>query len=92
MRYIVTARKAKDSGQWFCGGVTDGEAREFDIPLDYLGEGSFEATIYADAPDADCYTNEKAYNITNKIVTATDTVHIRMAPGGGFAISFEQCK
>ena len=92
MKYIVVARKAKKDGQWFCGGVTDGESREFDIPLDFLGEGEFVATLYADAPDADCYTNEKAYNISSINVTADDTIHTRMAPGGGFAISFTQCR
>ena len=92
MQYIVVARRAKDNGQWFCGGVTDEEAREFDIPLDYLGEGNFEATLYADAPDADCFTNEKAYNISTINVTSNDTIHVRMAPGGGFAISFKPCK
>ncbi len=90
MQYVVVARKAKEDGQWFCGGVTDEEAREFDIPLDFLGEGSFEATLYADAPDADCYTNEQAYSISTISVTAADTIHVRMAPGGGFAVSFRQ--
>ena len=90
MQYVVVARKAKEDGQWFCGGVTDEEAREFDIPLDFLGEGSFEATLYADAPDADCYTNEQAYSISTISVAAADTIHVRMAPGGGFAVSFRQ--
>lgn len=70
--------------------MTDEEAREFDIPLDFLGEGSFEATLYADAPDEDCYTNEQAYSISTISVTAADTIHVRMAPGGGFAVSFRQ--
>ena len=79
-------------GQWFCGGVTDGQAREFDVPLDWLGEGGFEATVYADAGDADCFTNEKAYQISTITVTSKDSIHVRMAPGGGFAISFKPCK
>lgn len=91
MEYVIIARKAKDSGEWFCGGVTDGEEREFDIRLDFLDQGVYEATVYADAPDADCYVNEEAYTIRKQRVTPSKKLHIRMAPGGGFAISFKRC-
>ena len=90
--YIVAARKAKDSGKWFCGGVTDTEERSFTLPLDFLGEGEFEATIYSDAADAHYRNNPQAYNIRRVKVGAGDTIDVTMAPGGGFAISFEQCK
>lgn len=89
MDYVVVARKAKDSGQWFCGGITDEEAREFDIPLDFLGEGKFEATIYADAKDADYLDNPQAYTIRKVKVSSKNKIHVKMAPGGGFAISFK---
>lgn len=91
--YLIVARKAKDSGKWFCGGVTDEEAREFTLSLDFLEKDTeFCATIYADAPDANFKDNEKAYTINTVKVTASDSLDLRMAPGGGFAISFEQCK
>lgn len=89
MEYIIVARKGKKDGKWYLGGVTDGNAREFDIKLGFLGEGSHTAVIYADAADADCYTNEQAYEITTKTVTADDTLKVRMAPGGGFAVQFK---
>lgn len=88
--YLIIARKAKDSGQWFCGGVTDENAREFDVDLSFLGEGSFEATIYADAPDAHYKDNPQAYEISRKVVSSTDKLHTKMAPGGGFAVSFKK--
>ncbi len=86
-KYIIVARKAKDSGKWFIGGVTDGKAREFDIPLDYIGEGKYTAKIYADGPNAHYRTNAKSYTISEKEVTARSSIKVRMAPGGGFAIS-----
>lgn len=89
MDYIIVARKGKKDGKWYMGGVTDEIAREFDIPLDFLGEGTHTAVIYADAPSADCYTNEQAYEITTKTVTSGDTLHVRMACGGGFAVEFK---
>lgn len=88
--YIIVARKAKKDGQWFCGGVTDEQAREFDIPLDFLGPGHFEARVYADADDAHYLTNPQAYTITSEPVDASERLHIKMAPGGGFGISFRK--
>lgn len=88
--YIIVARKSKKDGQWFCGGVTDEQAREFDIPLDFLGPGRFEARVYADADDAHYLTNPQAYTITSESVDASDRLHIKMAPGGGFGISFRK--
>lgn len=101
--YVIIARQPKQEtltgsardfslgkDTWFLGGVTDEQARDFDVALDFLGEGSYEATIYADAPDADYLTNTQAYTITSNIFTAGDSVHIHMAPGGGVAMSFKK--
>ena len=90
--YIIVARKAKGSGQWFCGGVTDENAREFTLKMDFLPEGQFKARIYADAEDAHYLTNPQAYVITEQTVSSADSITVKMAPGGGFAISFEECR
>ena len=86
--YLVIARQAKESGQWFVGGVTDEQKRTVEVSLSFLDEGrTYEATIYADAPDADYATNPQAYTITKKQVTSADVLTLDMARGGGFAIS-----
>ena len=86
--YLVVARQAKESGQWFVGGVTDEQKRTVEFPLSFLDEDrTYEATIYADAPDADYATNPQAYTITKKQVTSADVLTLDMARGGGFAIS-----
>jgi len=87
--YVVIARKAKDSGQWFMGGVTDEQKRTFDLTLDFLEPDlQYEATIYRDAPDADYHTNPQAYEIEKRTVTRDDVLSLTAAPGGGFAVSF----
>ncbi|MGM9736044.1 MAG: glycoside hydrolase family 97 protein [Candidatus Cryptobacteroides sp.] len=87
---IVTARQGKKDGQWFVGGVTDENRRTVKVPLDFLEKGQkYEATIYADAPDADYQTNPQSYVITKKKVTAKDVLKLDMARGGGFAVSFK---
>ena len=87
--YVVVARQGKKNGQWFCGGVTDDHKRTLDVPMNFLEPGkTYEATIYADAEDADYKKNPQAYKIEKKDVTSDDILSIFAAPGGGFAISF----
>ena len=73
---------------WYVGGVTDENAREVSVKLDFLTPGvTYEATVYADAPDADFETNPQAYTITRQTVTSGTVLPLRMARSGGFAIS-----
>jgi len=73
---------------WFVGGVTDENAREVSVKLDFLQPGvRYEAMVYADAPDADFEKNPQAYTITRQTVTAATTLDLRMARSGGFAVS-----
>ena len=89
--YVVIARQGKKDGQWFCGGVTDEQKRTLAVPMDFLEAGKvYEATIYADAPDADYKENPQAYEISAREVTCKDVLQMTMASGGGFAISFEE--
>jgi hypothetical protein len=86
--YITVARKAKGSDNWFVGGKCDEQGHQTVLKLDFLDKGrQYEATIYADAKDAHYETNPKAYTITKKIVKAGQTLKLKEAPGGGFAIS-----
>ena len=76
---------------WYVGGITDENAREVSLKLDFLQPGlRYEATIYADAPDADYETNPQAYTITKMTVDASTVLNLRMARSGGFAISLRE--
>ncbi len=89
--YIVVARQGKKNGQWFCGGVTDDHKRTLEVPMNFLDPGkTYEATIYADAEDADYKDNPQAYKIWKQDVTSSDVLSMTMARGGGFAISFQE--
>ena len=89
--YVGIARQGKKDGQWFCGGVTDEQKRTLAVPMDFLEAGKvYEATIYADAHDADYKENPQAYEISKSEVTSKDVLQMTMASGGGFAISFEE--
>ena len=80
--------KAQPHDVWYVGGITDENARQVAVKLDFLQPGvSYEATIYADAADADYETNPQAYTITKQTVTCESTLNLRMARAGGFAVS-----
>lgn len=89
--YLIVARQAKDSGQWFVGGVTDELSRSFDVPMSFLDAGeNYEVTLYADSEDADYKTNPQSYVISKVNVTSESVVPVRMAPGGGFAMAIRK--
>jgi len=86
--YITVARKAKGTDNWFVGGKCDENGHQTTLKLDFLDKGrKYACTIYADAPDAHYETNPQAYVITKKTVKAGQTLKLKEAPGGGFAIS-----
>ena len=77
---------------WYVGGITDENAREVKVKLDFLKPGvTYEATIYCDAKDADGMPgdtyNPQAYTITHKKVNSKSVLKLKMARCGGFAIS-----
>ena len=101
--YVIIARKPKQEtltgsakefskGQdtWFVGGTTDENARTAKVDFSFLtADKYYDAIIYSDASDADYRTNPQAYRITRMEVTSKDDLTLRMAPGGGFAISLK---
>ncbi len=89
--YIVAARQAKESGDWFVGGVTNEERRTMPVALDFLDPSkSYVATLYADSADADYKTKPDGYVITSGKVDSRSVLKIAMARGGGFAISIRE--
>lgn len=89
--YIVVARKDRNSENWFVGGVTNEEARDYELRFDFLPEGvEYECTIYADAADSDGFTNPEKYEIKRSRVTAASVIPVRMARAGGFAVSLKR--
>ena len=86
--YIIVARKAKGTDNWFIGGKCDENGHKAVIKLDFLDKGkTYECTIYSDAADADYEKNPKAYSIVRKQVKRGDVLKINEARGGGFGVS-----
>ena len=88
--YITVARKDKHSENWFLGAITDENARDTEIKLDFLsGNKKYTATVYTDGTDADWQKNPKSYVIKTIQVTSKSKIKLYLAKGGGTAISFK---
>ncbi len=86
--YISIARKAKGTGNWFIGSITDERSRQTVLPLGFLDAGTkYLVTIYADAPGADWKTNPEAYVISRYIADSKTALRLSLAAGGGTAAS-----
>ena len=85
--WIAIVRRAGDN--YFLGATTDETGRTIEQPLSFLRPGvHYTATVYGDALDAHWDTNPTAYIITKHSVTSEDVLTLRLAPGGGAAVSF----
>ena len=86
--FVTIARKERGGEGWYIGAVGDEAARTVTFKLNFLTAGkSYKAEIYRDGDDAD-YRSEKRHSIVieNKTLTSSDSLSMRIAPGGGFAI------
>ena len=83
--YIVMMRQNAD-GDFLVAAATDESARTVSIPLSFLPEGSWTATLNLDTPDANYRTNrEHTYSETQEVNSKTK-LEVKMAPGGGACI------
>ena len=78
---------------WYVGGVGGPEERTVTFSLNFLDPSlRYEAVLYADAPEADYETAPQAYTITRSEVGSSDSFTVRMARGGGFALSLREIR
>ncbi len=86
--FVTIARKERNTDNWFVGGITDENAREMDLKFDFLSpDVSYEAIIYEDGKEAHWNENPTAINIRKIEINNQSALKVKLAPGGGFAIS-----
>ncbi len=81
-QFITVARRSGEG--WYVGSMASWSGHTQEISLDFLGPGVYDATIWADAADA----NEAPENLVRETrsVTRQDRISARMAHGGGHVI------
>jgi alpha-glucosidase len=81
--YVAVARR--NGSTWYLGAMTDETARTLSIPLSFLGEGTYTATIYADgAPGTSPFRTPVV--VSTQTVASATTLDVAMAAAGGQAI------
>ncbi|WP_228235487.1 glycoside hydrolase family 97 protein [Allomuricauda sp. M10] len=86
--FVTIARKERETGNWFVGGITDEQARDLVINFDFLDDGiTYDAIIYKDAEGAHYKDNPTAISIEKIEVNKGSNLSVHLAEGGGFAIS-----
>ena len=86
--YVVTARKDKNSNNWFVGAITDENSRELNVKFDFLTKGKkYKMKIYKDTIATNWKNNPYSIEISDKIVDSKTSIDLYLAPGGGTAIS-----
>jgi hypothetical protein len=87
--FVIVARKAKGKDEWFLGGITDEQARTFEVNLSFLDAGrKYKATIYRDGENAHWKENPESYKIEEFIADSKTNFALRLAEGGGVAMRF----
>ncbi|WP_420367062.1 glycoside hydrolase family 97 catalytic domain-containing protein [Curtobacterium sp. L1-20] len=79
--YATIARRS--GNDWYLGAIADG-ARTTSIPLNFLGSGSYTATIFRDGSSDRQITKE------TRTVTASDTLAIPLRTHGGMAVQISK--
>jgi hypothetical protein len=90
---VAVFRKEKGKSNWYIGAITDETERNAVIPLSFLDKDwEYKARIYSDAPGIGFNTNPEAYIIKERLLNSRGTLHIRLAAGGGCAVSIVPVK
>lgn len=78
---IVMARRSGDT--WYVGGLTNWDARDVIVNLDFLGGGEWEIELFRDGVNA--HRAGKDYVKETLVLPASRELFVHLAPGGGFA-------
>ena len=80
-KYIVMARRSGDV--WYVGALTGWDARELSLDLSFIPEGDYVIEIFRDGINADRAACDYKREIVD--MPADRKIHVKMAPGGGYA-------
>jgi alpha-glucosidase len=74
---IVARRKGRD---WYVGVMGNAKPREVSVPLAFLPQGKFKATVWADGE------TPTTLNVSERQVSGADSLTLKLAPSGGAAV------
>ncbi|MGX5732204.1 glycoside hydrolase family 97 protein [Pseudoxanthomonas beigongshangi] len=87
--YVTIVRKDRHGDDWYLGAITDEAPRTLKAPLSFLDPGRrYTARIYRDGPKANWKGQREDIVIEEREVGSTDTLELKLVPGGGPAVRF----
>lgn len=75
----IAGMARRHGNQWFIGVLNGADSAALDIPLSFLGRGSWKASYLGDVPD-----RADAWDRREERVTARTSFHVPMSSRGGF--------
>ncbi|MDR2684653.1 MAG: glycoside hydrolase family 97 protein [Prevotellaceae bacterium] len=85
--FVVTARKDRNSENWFVGAITDENARSIKIDFSFLDKDKkYIAKIFKDGKKADWKTNPYSVEIYEQEIDSKSVLDFNLAASGGAAI------
>jgi len=84
--YVAIARRSGDV--WYVGAMTDWDARDLELALDFLADGNYHMKIWKDGINADKHAADFAQETLE--VSSDSKVKVSMAPGGGWVAIIEK--
>jgi alpha-glucosidase len=86
--YVALARKKGDT--WFVGAMSNWTARDLTLDFSFMGEGTYQATVFKDGINADRDGTDYKKEVIK--ISSGDKLNIQLAPGGGWAARVERIK
>ena len=90
-KYIVMMRQ-NQSNAYLVGAVTNEEARTLTIPLSFLPKGNYQLCLVQDAKESHYLTNRELFSVDKRLVSKSETVTVKLAPGGGACLLLKKYK
>jgi len=83
-KYVVEARRSGKT--WYLAAISDRDGRELSVPLNFLGPGNWNVSLWQDAPDSDQNAEHLLKN--QRTAGSTDSLPLKLAPSGGTVAIF----
>lgn len=85
--FVVARRK---DNNWWLAGVCNSEGAQVEIDMNFLEGKEYKMTLYLDGKKTNWEENREKYSVETKLVSNTDILNLRMAPGGGVCVQLEE--
>lgn len=87
-KYIVMMRQTDD--EILVAAATNESERTIDLPLSFLSEDSYDVQIVEDGDGTHYLTNRETLKVSQKKVTKSDALKLKLTPGGGACLLFKK--